>query len=83
MSWVTTFDEWMETAKEHLEHGVPVDEVLRYTWNTALGSGSWAIHDANPTTYPGREHTLEPNDSTKAAFVLAREAVESLKASKT
>ena len=76
MSWVMTLPEWMEMALEHLEKGnFTIEELLAHTWNNALESSAWAIHDADPRTYPGREHTVESGPEVNEAFRVAEEAV--------
>ena len=79
MSWVMLYEEWEETAKEHLAAGRSIEEVLALTWNSALSSAEWAIHDADPKTYPGREPTIKGSEDLQAGLKLAQSAVMSLK----
>lgn len=82
MSWVVSFEEWLEGLhKDYRECKDPVKS-LRAAWDSALESAAWAIHDADPRTYPERERIMEPNESTDKAFAVAEAAVRSLTATK-
>lgn len=80
MSWVMSYDEWKETLDEHMKNGEPVEKLLEWTWNSALESGYWAIHDARPTaSSPTTSRGVLPdNDDTRTSFDTAEEAVKSL-----